>query len=91
MAFIVCDDHNLSVEADDVEAADARKLMFAESKPGASKEEAGDHRVRQASSPVQHSNHGGMNRFVSIARQNISNSSMMQKHRVVTRFSRASC
>ena len=39
MAFIVCDDHNLSVEADDVEAADARKLMFAESKPGASKEE----------------------------------------------------
>ena len=39
MAFIVCDDHNLSVEADDVDAAAARKLMFAESKPGGTKDE----------------------------------------------------
>jgi hypothetical protein len=39
MAFIVCDDHNLSVEADDVDPAAARKLMFAESKPGATKDE----------------------------------------------------
>jgi len=39
MAFIVCDDHNLSVEADDVDAAAARQLMFAESKPGATKDE----------------------------------------------------
>ncbi len=39
MAFIVCDDHNLSVEADDVDAAQAKQLMFAESKPGASRDE----------------------------------------------------
>jgi hypothetical protein len=39
MAFIVCDDHNLSVEADDVDAAAARQLMFAESKPDATKDE----------------------------------------------------
>ena len=39
MAFVICDDHNLSVEADEVDAADARKLMFAESKPGASRDE----------------------------------------------------
>jgi ketosteroid isomerase-like protein len=39
MAFIVCDDHNLSVEADDVDAAAARQLMFAESKPGATRDE----------------------------------------------------
>ncbi len=39
MAFIVCDDHNLSVEADDVDPAAARQLMFAESKPGATKDE----------------------------------------------------
>ena len=39
MAFIVCDDHNLSVEADDVDPAAARQLMFAESKPGASRDE----------------------------------------------------
>ena len=39
MAFIVCDDHNLSVEADDIDAAVAKQLMFAESKPGASKDE----------------------------------------------------
>lgn len=40
MAFIICDDHNLSVEADEVDAAAARKLMFTESKAGASREEA---------------------------------------------------
>lgn len=40
MAFIICDDHNLDVEADGVEPADARKLMFAKSKPDASKIEA---------------------------------------------------
>ena len=39
MAFIVCDDHNLSVEADDVDAAAARQLMFAENKTGATKDE----------------------------------------------------
>lgn len=39
MAFIICDDHNLSVEADDVDAAQARQLMFTESKSGASREE----------------------------------------------------
>ena len=39
MAFIVCDDHNLSVEADDVDAAAARRLMFAEGKPDATKDE----------------------------------------------------
>ena len=39
MAFIVCDDHNLSVEADDVDAAAARQLMFAENKPGATRDE----------------------------------------------------
>ena len=39
MAFVICDDHNVSVEADDVDTTEARKLMFAESKPGASKDE----------------------------------------------------
>jgi hypothetical protein len=39
MAYVICDDHNLSVEADDVDATAARKLMFTESKPGASKDE----------------------------------------------------
>ena len=39
MAFIVCDDHNLSVEADDVDPAAARQPMLAESKPGATKDE----------------------------------------------------
>jgi hypothetical protein len=36
MAFIMCDDHNLSVEADDIDAAQAKQLMFTDSKPGAS-------------------------------------------------------
>ena len=30
MAFIMCDDHNLSVEADGIEPAAARKLMLTE-------------------------------------------------------------
>jgi hypothetical protein len=39
MAFIVCDDHNLSVEADAIDPAAARQLMFAEKKTGATKDE----------------------------------------------------
>lgn len=39
MVFIICDDHNLSVEADDADTAQAKQLMFTETKPGASKEE----------------------------------------------------
>ena len=30
MAFIMCDDHNLSIEADGVDPAAARKLMLAD-------------------------------------------------------------
>jgi hypothetical protein len=30
MAFVMCDDHNLSVEADGIEPAAARKLMLTE-------------------------------------------------------------
>ena len=33
MAFIMCDDHNLSVEADGIDPAAARKLMLLEPKP----------------------------------------------------------
>ena len=33
MAFILCDDHNLSVEADGIDPAAARKLMLTEPKP----------------------------------------------------------
>ncbi len=33
MAFIMCDDHNLSVEADGIDPATARKLMLTEPKP----------------------------------------------------------
>ncbi|MGH7779435.1 MAG: hypothetical protein ACREQR_06385 [Candidatus Binataceae bacterium] len=36
MAFIICDDHNLDVEADGVGAAVAKQLMLTDSKPGAS-------------------------------------------------------
>jgi len=36
MAFIMCDDHDLSVEADDIDPAAAKQLMLTESKPGAS-------------------------------------------------------
>jgi hypothetical protein len=35
MAFIICDDHNLDVEADEVDPAAARKLMLTDSKPDA--------------------------------------------------------
>jgi hypothetical protein len=33
MAFIMCDDHNLSVEADGIDPMTARKLMLSEPKP----------------------------------------------------------
>jgi hypothetical protein len=33
MAFIMCDDHNVSVEADGIDPATARKLMLTEPKP----------------------------------------------------------
>jgi hypothetical protein len=33
MAFIMCDDHNLSVEADGIDPASARKLILSEPKP----------------------------------------------------------
>jgi hypothetical protein len=33
MAFIMCDDHNLSVEADGIDPLTARKLMLSEPKP----------------------------------------------------------
>ncbi|HZP46500.1 MAG TPA: hypothetical protein VFB15_12700 [Candidatus Binataceae bacterium] len=36
MAFIMCDDHNVSVEADGIEPAAARKLMLAEPPPSPS-------------------------------------------------------
>jgi hypothetical protein len=32
MAFIMCDDHNLSVEADGIDAPAARRLMLSEPK-----------------------------------------------------------
>lgn len=35
MAFIICDDHNLSIEADEIDAAQARQLALAGGKPGA--------------------------------------------------------
>ena len=36
MAFIICDDHQLDVEADTIDPAAAKQLMLADSKPGAS-------------------------------------------------------
>jgi hypothetical protein len=33
MAFICCDDHNLSVEADGIDAATAKRLMLDDSAP----------------------------------------------------------
>jgi hypothetical protein len=33
MAFIICDDHNLDVEADGVDNAVAKQLMLTDSKP----------------------------------------------------------
>ncbi len=35
MAFIICDDHNLDVEADGVDNAVAKQLMLTDAKPGA--------------------------------------------------------
>ena len=37
MAFIICDDHNLDVEADGIDNAAAKQLMLTDAKPGASK------------------------------------------------------
>lgn len=33
MAFVLCDDHNLSVEADGIDPATARQLMLSDPKP----------------------------------------------------------
>ena len=35
MAFIICDDHNLDVEADGIDNAVAKQLMLTDAKPGA--------------------------------------------------------
>jgi hypothetical protein len=35
MAFIMCDDHHVDVEADGIDAEDAKKLMLTNAKPGA--------------------------------------------------------
>ncbi len=35
MAFIICDDHNLDVEADGVDPAAAKQLMLSDAKAGA--------------------------------------------------------
>ncbi|HTT75588.1 MAG TPA: hypothetical protein VMF50_06355 [Candidatus Binataceae bacterium] len=44
MAFIICDDHNLSVEADGMDPAAARRWMLTEptSKPNALEKEVSD-------------------------------------------------
>jgi len=44
MAFIICDDHNLSVEADGMDPAAARRWMLTEpaSKPTALEQEVND-------------------------------------------------
>jgi len=39
MAFIICDDHNLDVEADGIDAAAAKQLMLSESKPDSTRAE----------------------------------------------------
>jgi hypothetical protein len=36
MAFIICDDHNLDIEADGIDSAVAKQLMLTDSKPDAS-------------------------------------------------------
>jgi hypothetical protein len=36
MAFIMCDDHNLSVEADGIDPAAAKRLMLSDGKPSPS-------------------------------------------------------
>jgi hypothetical protein len=35
MAFIICDDHNLDVEADGIDNGVAKQLMLTDAKPGA--------------------------------------------------------
>ncbi len=35
MAFIICDDHNLDVEAEGIDGAVAKQLMLTDSKPDA--------------------------------------------------------
>jgi hypothetical protein len=35
MAFIICDDHNLDVEADGIDNTVAKQLMLIDEKPGA--------------------------------------------------------
>jgi len=35
MAFIICDDHNIDVEADGIDNAVAKQLMLTDAKPGA--------------------------------------------------------
>ncbi len=35
MAFIICDDHNLDVEADGIDNAAAKQLMLTDAKPDA--------------------------------------------------------
>ncbi len=37
MAFIICDDHNVDVEADGVDNAVAKQLMLTDDKPDATK------------------------------------------------------
>jgi hypothetical protein len=39
MAFIMCDDHNVSVEADGIDPPTARKLMLSEPKPNPAADE----------------------------------------------------
>ncbi len=39
MAFIICDDHNIDVEADEIDPAAAKKLMLTDAKPDATSAE----------------------------------------------------
>ncbi|HYB91659.1 MAG TPA: hypothetical protein VEC38_11510 [Candidatus Binataceae bacterium] len=39
MPFIMCDDHNVDVEVDDIDAATAKQLMLTDSKPNATRAE----------------------------------------------------
>jgi hypothetical protein len=51
MAFIMCDDHNLSIEADGMDPTAAKRLMLgAEAKPDPTPLREADHRFRQDSS-----------------------------------------
>jgi len=40
MAFIICDDHNLDIEADGIDPGAARQLMLTDEKSNASSEES---------------------------------------------------